>query len=242
MSTQMSPIENPIERLRNHIKNNTLVRDTWMGIDADGRETACLLAALSPECGAARDVSACPADLMPAWLAQLTPWIDDSGTLKHWPTVVRRYADLAARWRVLDAETWKRLDFAVRAICVREATEVISEETDGTATEVRKACVCVVALCDRAAVGDYPTEQEWKTAAAAAEAAAAAAAEAAAAEAAAAAAEAAEAAAEAAARAAAEAAARAAAEAEAEAEAADRIIDQVLNVIENAIVAIEARG
>jgi len=96
---------------------------------------------------------------MPSWLADLTPWIDDAGSAERWPEVVRRYADLASRWHVLDRETWKRLDFAVRAICVSEATQHTKQE------QILKACADVVALCNRAAAGDMPTKQEWSVAA-----------------------------------------------------------------------------
>jgi len=109
--------EDRLDRLDAMICEGRLLRGTW----TDGRERACLLAALSPECGKAKSPDACPATVMPAWLAELTPWMDDAGSTGAWPGMVRRYAGLARRWHVLDAAAWRRLDYASRAIAVREA-------------------------------------------------------------------------------------------------------------------------
>ena len=121
--------ENPFDRLDMYIAENRLIRQKW----TDGHDRACLLAALSPECGAAKSSDKCPAELMPPWLARITPWIDDAGSLEAWPGVVRRYAQLGRRWHVLTAEDWTRLDYRVRALCVREAmrhTEAANGDVD----------------------------------------------------------------------------------------------------------------
>jgi hypothetical protein len=154
-------IDSRLSRLDTLIAEGRLVRQEWAGHDASGRETACLLAALSPEAGVKESAGACPATVMPSWLAHLTPWIDDAGTLEHWPEVVRRYASLAHRWNVLSQESWTRLDYRVRAICVREAMRHTTDA--GTLA----ACDTVGALCDRTAVGDTG-EKDWATAGAAA--------------------------------------------------------------------------
>jgi hypothetical protein len=146
--TTTSPI---LQRL----EAGTLIRQSWIGTDAQGRETACLLAALVPACGRQQSAGACPADVMPAWLAELTPWIDDAGTLAHWPAVVRRYADLASRWHILTPLAWRKLDYATRAICVREALPHVTVDDWG----VRAACDLVLVLLDEAAeTGDLPAE------------------------------------------------------------------------------------
>jgi len=49
------------DRLDSHLHAGTLIRWAWVGTDAEGRATACLLAALSPECGVASSAAACPA-------------------------------------------------------------------------------------------------------------------------------------------------------------------------------------
>ena len=160
-----------MSNLQTLIEENRIIRGKWRGYDAQGRETACLLAAMSP--AVVDDASQCPADVMPPWLAYLTPWLDDAGTIEHWPEVVRAYADVAARWHVLDAAAWHRLDYGCRVIAVREAA------THTTAAAALAACATVIALCERVIAGDEPTESEWEAAWDAAAAAAAWAAEAA---------------------------------------------------------------
>ena len=57
-----------VELLNKHIAEGTLIRNQWTGTDAQGRATACLLAALAPECGADQSAASCPAEVMPSWL------------------------------------------------------------------------------------------------------------------------------------------------------------------------------
>jgi hypothetical protein len=155
-------MEERLDRLATFRSEGRLVRNKWGGNDDSGREVACLLAALSPEVLAAESPYECPASVMPKWFAKLTPWIDDTGSVEKWPSVIERYANLARRWRVLSDETWNRLDYSVQAICVREA---MRRTTNPRSIE---ACTDVVALCDRAACGDTPTREEWRKAEAAA--------------------------------------------------------------------------
>jgi hypothetical protein len=254
-----------LDRLDRLIAEGRVIRHKWTDKDAAGRELACLLAALSPEVGPGGDVEACPASVMPLWLAKITPILDDRGTALAWPGMVRRYASLARRWHVVDEEGWLRAQYGACAAITREAMARAKQQ------EVIDVCREVADLCDRRASGEPELGHRlavartralalrskcWaaasEAAAATAEAAAAAAAErAAAAEAA--------AASEAASEAAAE-AAEAAAEAEAEAEVPywspkyvkirqrarealnDRIATVVLNAIEKAIVDAEARA
>ena len=159
------------------LAENRLIRQAWTGTDSSGRETACLLAALSPEVGRAESAEACPAEIMPAWFAHLTPWIDDAGSEAAWPAMVRRYASLTGRWDVLSAEGWRRLDYTVRRFALDEADQHYNRENYPA---VAAAIDTVRALCRRAESGDYPAAAEWAAAKAAAWAAEAAAAEAAA--------------------------------------------------------------
>ena len=105
--------EDRLARLDSMIAGGLLSRKGWGGM-RDGRETACLLGALSPEAGASHAAGACPADVMPEWLAGLTPWINDFGSVRAWPAMTGRYAALAHRWPVLTPEDWERS----RALCV----------------------------------------------------------------------------------------------------------------------------
>jgi hypothetical protein len=213
------------DRLDAMIAENRLVRERW----TDGQDRACLLAALSPESGNAGKACMCPAAVMAPWLAHLTPWIDDSGSLELWPSVVRRYAAVARRWAEWTDATWERKNYSIRALIVREAAR---HTTDARALS---ACSRVIALCDSRAGGQETREEDWAAARAAARAAAASAASASAAAEAAVAASAAAAeaaAARAAAWAAWASAARASAEASARIKSADAIIEGILSVLE----------
>ncbi len=131
-----------IESLRRHIEQGTLIRGKWTGTDEQGRHTVCLLAAMVPQCGSDQSASACPADVMPMWLAHLTPRLDDNGSDEAWPGMVKRFASLAARWHTLDVAAWQRVQFTWLAAVVRDAAK---HTTDPAAV-----CICnrVAALCD----------------------------------------------------------------------------------------------
>lgn len=94
-----------VANLNRHLEQGTLLRHDW----GDGYERACLLAALAPEVTKVeiRRVYECPAEVMPPWMAHMTTRMDDNGTEKAWPAMVRRYADLAGRWHVLTPEAWE---------------------------------------------------------------------------------------------------------------------------------------
>ena len=74
-----------MNQLQQYIDEGRLIRNAWTGTDAEGRHTACLLAAIAPVCGEEESASVCPAEVMPEWLAHLTPWMDDNGTSGAWP-------------------------------------------------------------------------------------------------------------------------------------------------------------
>lgn len=149
-----------------------LLRHKWTGTDAQGRETACLLAALSPEVAKSERAGDCPAEVMPAWLAHMTQWIDDAVSDAAWPDIIKRYGGLARRWHVLSPEAWRRAEYGARVAAVREA---MRHTTDAA---VLAACEGVLRVIEPVARGQ-PLDEEARQAAAAAEAAAAAAAEAA---------------------------------------------------------------
>ena len=117
-----------VERLHTLIKENRVIRNAWVGTDEQGRETACLLAALSPEVAEQETASACPAELMPAWLAHFTPWMADFTSYEAWPVLVRRYAACAARWSTLDNAAWRRVEVALRRASVVEAMSHTTDE------------------------------------------------------------------------------------------------------------------
>ena len=113
----MTDMQERVSRLNAMIAEDRIIRQRW----TDGHERACLLAALSPETGKAERASACPAHVMPPWLAHLTPWIDDEVSEDAWPGVIRRYAALARRWSALDDAAWERARIASLIAIVSEA-------------------------------------------------------------------------------------------------------------------------
>ena len=141
--------------------DDRLIRKSWVGTDAQGRETLCLLAALSPEVAATYDAADCPATVMPKWLARLTPWIDDAGSEEAWPAMIRRYAAVAGRWHIVSEETWKRLNYTVRRLCVEEAARHFDHEEHPLIIAAAKR---VIALCRGAETGDWPDDDKLKAA------------------------------------------------------------------------------
>jgi hypothetical protein len=121
-------IESRVERLNTFIHEGRIIRNAWTGTDVRGRETACLLAALSPEVVEHGNASACPAELMPVWMAYLTPWMDDNASEAEWPRMVRRYAACAARWSSLDDAAWRRVDIVSRRASMVEAMNHATDE------------------------------------------------------------------------------------------------------------------
>ena len=145
------------DRLDDFIARGAILRRTWWKVE-DGREYACLLAALSPEVVDTKNASACPADTIAPWFAHMLPRMDDRGSLEAWPAMIRRVAATVRRChRWLQPEDWRRCDYAVRAAALREALPFASPET-------KPAIERVLALCDREALGDVVTESQWSEA------------------------------------------------------------------------------
>lgn len=97
------------DRLRALLDAHRVTRGAWTGTDARGRRTLCALAALSDEVGKAESAGACPADLMPAWMAYVVVYVDDETSLGARDGLLHRLAVLAGRWSVLDAVAWERV-------------------------------------------------------------------------------------------------------------------------------------
>ena len=157
-SAQTRPIDPArLDALDRAIAADEVLRGEW----TDGHGRACALAHLAPETGERRTSEACPATVMPQWLAALTPEIDDHTSLAARPAILRRYAAVARRWHALDAPTWRRLDFETRALSVRVA------RPHATAAEWR-AIDAVLALLDQEAAGKRVPAAAWDAASAAA--------------------------------------------------------------------------
>jgi hypothetical protein len=150
------------DRLDTFIEQGRLVRKAW----GDGQGRACLLLALAPEVGAEGAVERCPAYLIPAWLAYLTPGLDDNGTEAAWPTMVRRYSIVVRRGATtLDDAGWRR-------VLARTMLAVLAEAAPH---DPSGSCQRVSELWTRVLTGEEPRAEEWAAAAAGARAARAAA-------------------------------------------------------------------
>ena len=148
-------INERFNRLDSFIAGNRLVRKAW----GDGQERACLLLAISPEVGAEGVVAHCPADVIPPWLAELTPSLDDNGTEAAWPTMVRRYSVVVRRGaETLDDAGWRR---ALARVMLAVLAEAPPHDPSGS-------CPRVSALWLRVLAGDEPRAEEWEAAARAA--------------------------------------------------------------------------
>jgi hypothetical protein len=148
-------INERFDRLDTFITENRLVRNEW----GDGQERACLLLALAPEVGAYGFVDRCPASLLPAWLAELTPDLDDNGSASAWPAMVRRYSHVVRRGATtLDDAGWRR-------VLARTMLAVLAEAAPH---DPSGSCVRVSALWVRVLSGEEPLKGEWEAARAAA--------------------------------------------------------------------------
>lgn len=124
------------DRLDAAIRDGRLIRNAW----TVGENRVCLLAALSPECAVTERSTDCPAEVAPRWLAELTPWIDDNGSDRAWPAMVRRYAAVARRWHALTPEAWERV--RVDWVC----DDVLPEALSHVVFDEHGACQAVEAV------------------------------------------------------------------------------------------------
>jgi hypothetical protein len=148
-------INERFDRLDSFITEDRLLRNQW----GDGEERACLLLAISPEVGAEGFVDRCPASVLPPWLAEITPNLDDCGTEEAWPAMVRRYAVVVRRGaKTLDDAGWRRVLARVMLAVLAGAAP---HDPSGS-------CQRVSGLWSRVLAGDEPGAEEWAEVAAAA--------------------------------------------------------------------------
>ena len=117
----------------------------WRNNGDDGREMVCALAAFGPDINGSGD---CPADLMPQWLAELVPNIDDGIDLADVPWFAGGLIERARKWHVLDAEAWGRIrtGFLIAAIrqALRSAEPVQPTPAPAYWEQVKDACAQVI--------------------------------------------------------------------------------------------------
>lgn len=158
------------DRLDQMISEGRIVRNEW----GDGIAHACLLVAIAPECveldiapecaedadsgHGFGDASKCPANILPTWLAVMTPWISDAPSKGAWRGIIRKFASLVRRSGSMTEDAWHRLDYATRAVCVREAMRHTKNKP------TLDVCRAVAELCERVAAGDEPRAFRWRVA------------------------------------------------------------------------------
>jgi len=117
-------IEERFDLLDASIERNLVIRHAWR----QGENRACLLLTLAPEVEVEGrkiyNVDLCPSALLPLWLAGLTPEIDDRGTEKAWPAMIRRYARVVRRAALtLNSEQWRFVWVQFQARVIRKIAE-----------------------------------------------------------------------------------------------------------------------
>lgn len=135
-------------------RGGRILRHRWSEIGPDALEHACLLAALSPEVVDAQDPAQCPANVMPGWLAYLTPDLADFISDTYWPHFVECYVQDAARWHKLDAPAWERCNTRV---CIAALEVALPHDQSGVVERM-------LGLLRRRLAGDEPTAAEWEEA------------------------------------------------------------------------------
>jgi hypothetical protein len=109
---------------------------------------------MSEEVAEVRAADACPSEIMPTWLAQLVPHIDDCGSDDAWDPMVRRFASLAGRWTALGEPAWQRVRVAFTVTILDDvASTLAGNERDA----VRQLCR-LVASGDRPAVAQLAND------------------------------------------------------------------------------------
>ena len=110
-------IEDRIAGARRVLAEGRIIQNAWRRQE-DGRELVCALAAFGPDINNSKD---CPADLMPDWLAQLVPSIDDGLAVKDVPWFMGELIARAERWHALDAAAWDRIRTGFLIMSIKEA-------------------------------------------------------------------------------------------------------------------------
>lgn len=140
------------KRLLDMVAEGRLLRGAWQRFDSNGDEHACLLVALAPEAdtGVTKD---CPTEVMPHWLAEITPWIDDKGSKEAWPGVVRQYTNLMIASQGFGPREWRRLEAAWFLVVLKKIRPYYPTAVDR-----------VSRLWQQVAAGNEPESAEWSEA------------------------------------------------------------------------------
>lgn len=110
----------------------------------NGKELVCALAAFGPDINSSSD---CPAELMPPWLAELVPTLDDGIAAVDVPWFSGELIARARRWSVLDSAAWERVRVGFLIATVRQA--LASAAVANTAEHVPAYWPQVVETCEQ---------------------------------------------------------------------------------------------
>lgn len=119
----MTPIDP--SRILSRLSTGTLRRSSCEGDSDLGCGTVSLLVAVWPS-GAEKynddaAASAIPEDIMPLWLATLTPMLSNCVSYVQWNRTMRRYAGAAGRWHVLGDSEWRECLLATLEVILQIA-------------------------------------------------------------------------------------------------------------------------
>jgi hypothetical protein len=160
-SSMTMKFEARIERAKLFLAEGRLVQRAWQK-EAEGRHLACLLGALGLDINSSAD---CPADLMPAWAAELLPTVFDALPEDQVAPFAARFYPALEGMHGKDDATWRRVQVDV----LIASLEIALPHDKASVVQP------VLDLLHREKSGGPVTPKEWAWAARAARAAAAAA-------------------------------------------------------------------
>ncbi len=126
-----------------YLNEGRLVQRSWSR-EQDGKHLGCLLHAA----GGYNDVSECPAQLMPRWVAECTITMFDKLQAGDVPAIARRYASAIGKWDTVTPEAWdnilrrwlvRLIDQAVDAVPTSAKSENYWPAIDQACTDVKGA-------------------------------------------------------------------------------------------------------
>jgi hypothetical protein len=114
-------IADRIDMAEKAVAEGRIIQGKWSRKDVQGRHLVCALAAFGD--GDINNTGDCPADLMPRWLAEIVPTIDDGLALDriHWFT--GELVSRARKWHILDDTAWDRIRTGFMVACIRQALD-----------------------------------------------------------------------------------------------------------------------
>ncbi|KPH66354.1 hypothetical protein ADT71_06720 [Novosphingobium sp. ST904] len=148
-----------------------IIQHNWRVQDNQGRVLVCALAAFGPDINSAKH---CPADLMPQWVAELIPAIDDGIAANQVQWFSGELITRARKWHVLDDAAWERIRTGFMIAGIKQAIAAASKAQPDPVPEywqqVTTACNNVIEALQsgkdlaaaRAAAWAAETAAAWK--------------------------------------------------------------------------------